>query len=383
MSDALREGAIWFLVWILPAGIASFVVYLFLTIPPRRLEQSRLFLDILETGLRRGDSPERTIVSVSGTRERSLGARFHLMAAYIEEGLSFGAALEITRGFLPQTVCEMVKLGARENVLEKILPAARGVLEEGSSRLRAGLNYVVLIFFVLGPTAIVLQSGALFKIGAKLQWIYTDVFDGTIPPPKLPMLVFGNVWAAAGAQALLLSAAVIFGVLYIWNEGALRFGRKLFGSLPDRFLLLLPWKRRRAQRDFTGLLALLLDAGINELDALKFAGQATGNRLLQIRAQEASHRVASGVALPQALDAMKVGREFHWRWANALRGGKDFFTALRGWHEWLNAKAFQQEQAAAHVMTSALVLVNGAIVMLLTAALFQLIAGLVEQEALW
>jgi len=45
-------------------------------------------------------------------------------------------------------------------------------------------------------------------------------------------------------------------------------------------------------------------------------------------------------------------------------------TALQGWHEALDARAFQQEEAAAHVVTSGLVILNGALVALITTAMF-------------
>jgi hypothetical protein len=43
---------------------------------------------------------------------------------------------------------------------------------------------------------------------------------------------------------------------------------------------------------------------------------------------------------------------------------------LQGWHEALDARAFQQEEAAAHVVTSGLVILNGLLVALITTAMF-------------
>ena len=60
-----------------------------------------------------------------------------------------------------------------------------------------------------------------------------------------------------------------------------------------------------------------------------------------------------------------------------------FLTALSGWLESLDAKAFQQEQAAAHVITTALVLVNGLFVGLLTAGTFQALISVIETGVLW
>ena len=53
------------------------------------------------------------------------------------------------------------------------------------------------------------------------------------------------------------------------------------------------------------------------------------------------------------------------------------------WHEALDAKAFQQEQAATQTLTSALVLYNGAVVGLIVVGLFQVLISITESAILW
>lgn len=386
IGAAVREMAIWTLVWFAPIGIVSLLVYLFLTLPPRRAEQARLFLDILETGRKRGDSPERTVLDVSETRERSLGVRFHLLAARLEEGMTLGQALLVTRTALPATVAEIVAIGATQNTIVQLLPAARIALNETGSRLRTGLNYVIVLFFVLGPCAAVLLTGFLTRVGPRMQQMFVDLAEeagATVQPPLLSTFVFESVWALPAISLAILLGVCLFALLWIWGEGALRLARKFFGSIPDRLLLLAPWRRYRAQRDFTAVLAALLDAGLNEADALRLAARSTANSAVIARAQKSSAELAAGQPLPAALRALSIGEGFHWRWANALRAGKDFFAALRGWHEWLNAKAFQQEQAATHAITTGFVLLNGAIVLLVVAAVFQVITAIIDVQVLW
>jgi hypothetical protein len=57
--------------------------------------------------------------------------------------------------------------------------------------------------------------------------------------------------------------------------------------------------------------------------------------------------------------------------------------ALTGWHEALDAKAFQLEQAAAQVTTTVLVLVNGLIVASFMIAVFLVLITLINGAALW
>jgi hypothetical protein len=87
--------------------------------------------------------------------------------------------------------------------------------------------------------------------------------------------------------------------------------------------------------------------------------------------------------LPEALKEIEKSEEFQWRWTNALRAGKDFFAALRGWHETLETRAFQQEQAAAHAITSSIVLINGVLVATIASAVFLIFINLIDEASLW
>jgi hypothetical protein len=57
--------------------------------------------------------------------------------------------------------------------------------------------------------------------------------------------------------------------------------------------------------------------------------------------------------------------------------------ALSGWHEALDAKAFQQEQTAAQVATTLLVLLNGAIVACFVIGMFVALIQLINNAILW
>ena len=75
--------------------------------------------------------------------------------------------------------------------------------------------------------------------------------------------------------------------------------------------------------------------------------------------------------------------EFHWRISNALARGAGFLRALTGWHEALDAKAFQLEQSAAQITTTGLVLLNGVIVASIIVAIFLALVQLINQATLW
>ena len=70
MTQSLRDFAIWALFIMLPLTGGILIAYICLTLPARRNQRASLFLDLLETGLRNGQSPERAIVAISETRDR-------------------------------------------------------------------------------------------------------------------------------------------------------------------------------------------------------------------------------------------------------------------------------------------------------------------------
>ena len=85
-----------------------------------------------------------------------------------------------------------------------------------------------------------------------------------------------------------------------------------------------------------------------------------------------------GTKLDEAVRAFDDHGEFHWRLTNAIHARGGFLNALRGWHEALDAKAFQQEEATAHVVTSGLVILNGVLVALVAMTVFGTLISMVE-----
>jgi len=137
------------------------------------------------------------------------------------------------------------------------------------------------------------------------------------------------------------------------------------------------------QRDFSAMLAVLLDSNVPEVEAVLMAAETTDNIVIQRRAETVNARLAAGEKLSVAIRAMDDTGELEWRLANALRRGRGFLAALAGWHEALDAKAFQAEQTAAQVTSAALVLFNGVMVAGTVIAVFLAIVALINQAVLW
>jgi type II secretory pathway component PulF len=148
-------------------------------------------------------------------------------------------------------------------------------------------------------------------------------------------------------------------------------------------MLLLPWQRRRVERDFSAMLALLLDAGLPEEKAVLMAGECVANRAFLARARRVTEELKRGVKLPEALQFMDDAGELRWRMTNAARSAGHFRESLAGWLDTLDAKAFGQEQAVAHVITSACVLINGCLLGLFTVTIFQCLIQIIDVAAAW
>lgn len=374
-SDILARLALTVLLYGVGIALVSallYVAHFFLTLPMRRAERARLFLDVVDTALIGGQPVEEALISVSQTRDMSMGIRFHLLTAWLEQNLRLDEALAKVPRFLPPQITVMLRAGQKIGDLRKVLPACRQLLKDAVSQTRGAIHYLVILTLVITPIGIwvfwVLQvvvfpkfieigNGSLGGNNVQLSYLYEH--SGAII--WLQCLVLGFLWLAA--------------IIYI---GGPRFAPGL-----QWLYYRLPWRRKRMQRDFSTLLAILLDAGVPEPDALTLAAECTANRLFRRRAARATEALRQGETLTAAVQCLDDSGEFRWRLANAFHGREGFLRALAGWHFWLDAKAFQQEQAAAHAITTALVLWSGLFVGAVAVSVFMFLISVIDAGVLW
>jgi type II secretory pathway component PulF len=131
------------------------------------------------------------------------------------------------------------------------------------------------------------------------------------------------------------------------------------------------------------MLAILLDGGVPEPEAVTLAAEGTANKVFCQRAAGAVDGLKQGLKLTQAIQAVDDSGEFGWRLTNAFHGNGGFLRAVAGWHESLDAKAFQEEQAAAHGLTSALVLWSGLFVGAVVVSVFMFLTSIIYEGVLW
>lgn len=368
--------------WALPAVLLLIAARVLIVLPLRRRERVHAFLDLLEMGVKQGRSPENMIAEIAATGDKTLGKDFVRLAAWIQGGASLGRALEQTPGFLPEPVVAMLQAGEKIRDIRKVLPPCRAVLAAGPSRAMGAFNYLPV--FSPGLPMLAVAQFLAIVILPKYNDIWHDILERrSLPSATLLFLAFAR-FAIPMSLVLLALILVLFSFTFengrrFWFAGYYRV-LKPFG---DRCLFRLPWRRKRMQRDFSAMLAILLDAGMPEIEAVTLAAQSTANRIFTERASIVAERLRQGVKLTEAIRALDETGEFQWRLANASHTGTGFLRALQGWHDALEAKAFQQEQAASQAISTVLIVLNGALVCLIALAVFQPMIGIIQEGTMW
>lgn len=367
---------------LLLSGGVLYLFYFLLTLPLRRNERARLFLDLLELGLKEGRAPAQAIMDASSSHDPAPGARFHLLAAHLEAGVKLSDALEKVPRLLPPQVVAMLKAGERIGDIAKVLPACRKLLTDGVSQVRGALNYLLILTFVVTPFTVSVPLTMYVLVIPKFVEVFKGLGTGA-PLPALTQFMIGHARAIAQIDLAVIHVIWLLMLCYVGGPRLREWLRRWLPGLSDRVLFRFPWRRKRLQRDFSAMLAVLLDAGVPETEAVKIAADTTTNRVIQRRAIVVCARLNSGVKLPVAIHAVDDDAELGWRISNALQRDGNFMQALTGWHEALDAKAFQLEQAAAQITTSALVIFNGLIVGGVVIGIFLALIALLNEATLW
>lgn len=368
---------------VVPLGVCIFwlgMTYIALSAPLRRQERARLFLDLLESGIRDGQSPERTIVDISHTHDSTLGTQFHLLAAHIESGMRLSQALTKVPKLLPRRVAAMLQQYEHTDNLPAILSACRKLLTDASSRSTRSVNYLIVIFLLSSPAFLALPTFFAWVIFPKFIEITKEMGARV---PYLMQLCMHHPLAILAVQLALLLVVCIAA----FSSGAppwpLRWLDRPVKPIADRVTWRLPWRRKRLLWGFSALLAIFLDEDVPEAKAVQLAAAGTDNRVFIRLGERIVERLQQGIPLTEAMKMLDDGGEFRWRLANAAHGQGGFRTALAGWHEALDAKAYQEEQAASQIVTTGLVILNGLFVGLIAISVFQALTSIVWEMTLW
>jgi type II secretory pathway component PulF len=368
----------WYAVFILlPGGAFSVLLHYLLSLPMHRRDRALFFLDLLETVLQRGQPVEQAILAAAENHDRAIGVHFYMVAAHIEGGDRLGEALEKVPGFLPPQITAILRTGEKLGDLKKVLPACREVLRIAPDTVRSTTHYMVAILLIFAPVACWLITLLSVFVVPKFKEVAAGMGVQVWP---LALFVFrlNDSHVLVGFEILVFLALMSVAVIYIGGPGFVRWFQ--FRSVPvvDWITWRIPWKQKKLLRTFSAMLAVLLDAGLPEAEAVRLAGDSTANEICRRRARSVIAALEKGVKLDDAVRAFDDTGEFHWRLTNATHAHGGFLNALRGWHEALDAKAFQQEEAATHFLTSGLVIMNGLVVALIATSMFGMLVMILK-----
>lgn len=390
------EGAVEFAIYSASiVGFASWVAFL-LASPLRRRERARMLIGILEAGFQQNQRPEFAFVTATNSEDPSIPKEFHDVAENIRSGVRLASALEQIPHAVPPTVTAAIRAGEELGDVRKILPVCRKSLHDAESQTRSGFNYMVIGNLILLPTIPILLIVLRVIIFPRFLEILAPY---PIEPPAMLRFFENYAIDVAAVQigiALLMWAWVIF---FTRGPRVSRWLRvdgttvvpafstvmtpllDLIGHwtapFHDRLLWRLPWWRRRMQRDFCAMLCVLLDSGMPEAKAIALAAETTTNRAVLHRARKALTDLQEGANLQTALRRFDDDGEFSWRLNNAVAQPHGFAVALAGWVEALDAKAFQLEQTASQIVSTGLVIGNGAAVGMVVAGFFGMLVALI------
>ena len=217
----------------------------------------------------------------------------------------------------------MLSTGERIGDIRKVLPACRLLLRDSVSEVRSALNYLILLAFAITPVMVVVPMVLRVLVLPKIKEVFAGMLEGQ-SLPAFTRFVFGGSTGVMVIQLCLVGFIWLATLAYLGGPRLYGWVHHVLPGFQDWLLARLPWRRKRLQRDFSAMLAVLLDAEVPEAEAVDLAAQSTANLAMIGRARKVRALLQKGVKLPEALGALDDSRELQWRFSNALRHGSGF-----------------------------------------------------------
>jgi type II secretory pathway component PulF len=247
--------------------------------------------------------------------------------------------------------------------------------------VRSATSYAVVLLLSFGPAMVSVATTLFVFVLPRFR----EIFDGMglEPTPWFQFITQHPHWVI-GPQIALFGVLLLAAFFYIGGPRVAGWLQLGIFPVADWVAWRLPWKRHRLQRTFSVMLSTMLDGGMPEAEAVRLAADCTANEIVRRRAARVLAALARGVKLTEAIAAVDAHGEFRWRLNNAAHSSAGgFLRALNGWHASLDARAFREEQTAAHLTTSGLVILNGLLVTTIALGTFGSIVSLIEVGVLW
>lgn len=289
----------------------------------------------------------------------------------VEQGERLGAALEASPLPFPTQVIGIISAGEAGSGLTRATESAAELLEQRAAMraaLRNALAYPCMLA-IAGSASVALLIGVVLPRFAALLSDYGQA----LPVTTRLVLAFG-AFARVAFIPTLVVAAIIIALLPGWfaREERVRQLHRLLLELPGIGAI----RQSTATAHACSALAALLTSGVPLATALTHAGRASGDREIEARVGRARQAIAigeristalhhAGAFTPTAIRLVRIGEE---------TGQLGQMAANVARIE--SAHALQRLQRLTRALEPVLILLFGAMVMMVAAALLQAMYGL-------
>ncbi len=334
-------------------------------------EDLALGLRALVTILASGVPLARALAMLDDLAPESWQAALPELRRRVEQGERLGAALEASPLPFPSQVIGIISAGEAGSGLTRATESAAELLEQRAA-MRAALRNALAypcILAIAGSASVALLVGVVLPRFAELLSDYGQ----TLPATTRLVLAVGGFARVAFIPTLVL-AAIVLALLPGWlarHDRVRQLHRVLLG-LPG----LGPIRQSTATAHACSALAALLTSGVPLAHALSHAGRASGDREMEARVGRAREAIARGERIstalrgagaftPTAIRLVRVGEE-----TGQLGQMAAHVARIESTH------ALQRLQRLTRALEPLLILLFGAMVMMVAAALLQAMYGL-------
>lgn len=365
----------WFVYLGTAFGIAT-LLYGQLRMPAYREGQARILARLLEFELQSGSTLENSLANLAQIPDKELSNCLRQLRFQLGSGQTWTQAIAQSWGASGHFGA-FLDAGKAIADVPRMLRSYHQLKPDTESPSRTFQDYFYVLFSLSGPVCLAIVFILNIYVFPKFEEIYADMAEGQIAVSfqflreSLPYLL-----AATSLITLIFLAVVFVQVASSWSP-------RMSGDSFDRLFSLTPWARKRALRDFTLVLGILLDEGIPEEQAVLLAGRCANNKRVARRAQRMVEQLREGVSLEESLATMDPTHRLKWHFQNATGSSATFSEAFQGLNDSLDARAYQQEQAASQLMTTGVVLWNGALVLVVCHGALQPLWDLTYHLAVW
>ena len=286
-------------------------------------------------------------------------------------GKTLAAALDDGSGCIPAATLDLLHAGQRGNMLTASLGQAAVDLErqaERQARTRQALAYPLLLLGA-GAVAIGVLVGIVIP---RMAALFLDA-GADLPTSTRWLLagssIVGTWWPAGLALALLLTVGAGVALrMAKWR----RFAHEVLLSLP----LIGVIRRELATARFCSIGGAMLRSGLPMHRSLAAAEVAAGDLAIGRRLAEARRRVTEGASLSSALKAAGAASANAVQMAQVGESSGRLGVMLERAGEFASRQAERRIATLVTLLEPTLILVFGALVMLVAAALLQAVYGL-------